>query len=160
MPTRNVVLTEHHEKLIEELVSSGRFQNASEVLRAGLRLIEREQAVLGFSDTDERSRFLEQETGNVTSANPEDAPDGPLLSGIPPDLRAVVEKGAALNGQDADDFIIASAYDAAIRAIVEKETIILDKEESRAFAEALLNPREPVEALKKAAQRYIKLYGR
>jgi antitoxin ParD1/3/4 len=44
MPTRNVVLTEHQAHLIDSLVSSGRFQNASEVLRAGLRLVEREEA--------------------------------------------------------------------------------------------------------------------
>ncbi|ASG19782.1 type II toxin-antitoxin system ParD family antitoxin [Nitrospirillum viridazoti] len=44
MPTRNVVLTDHHEQVIEDLVRSGRYQNASEVLRAGLRLIEREEA--------------------------------------------------------------------------------------------------------------------
>ena len=41
MPTRNVVLTAHHEELIERLVASGRYQNASEVLRAGLRELER-----------------------------------------------------------------------------------------------------------------------
>jgi antitoxin ParD1/3/4 len=40
MPTRNVVLTERHETLIEALVQSGRYQNASEVLREGLRLVE------------------------------------------------------------------------------------------------------------------------
>jgi antitoxin ParD1/3/4 len=44
MATRNVVLTEHQEKLIEGLVSSGRYQNASEVLREGLRLIESREA--------------------------------------------------------------------------------------------------------------------
>lgn len=44
MPTRNVVLTDHHEKVIEELVRSGRYQNASEVLREGIRLIERREA--------------------------------------------------------------------------------------------------------------------
>ena len=44
MPTRNVVLTEHQEQLIEGLVRSGRYQNASEVLREGLRLIENREA--------------------------------------------------------------------------------------------------------------------
>ena len=44
MPTRNVVLTEHQTKLIEELVGSGRYQNASEVLREGLRLVEQREA--------------------------------------------------------------------------------------------------------------------
>ena len=44
MPTRNVVLTKHQEKLIETLVEAGRYQNASEVLRDGLRLVEQREA--------------------------------------------------------------------------------------------------------------------
>ena len=44
MPTRNVVLSEHQQQLVETLVQSGRYQTASEVLREGLRLIaERER---------------------------------------------------------------------------------------------------------------------
>jgi antitoxin ParD1/3/4 len=66
MPTRNVVLTAHHETLIETLISTGRYQNASEVLREGLRLIEaheareavklkalQEAAQTGFADLDQ-----------------------------------------------------------------------------------------------------------
>ena len=44
MATRNVVLSQHQHELVESLVKSGRYQNASEVLREGLRLVEREQA--------------------------------------------------------------------------------------------------------------------
>lgn len=44
MPTRNVVLTDHQAELVEGLVASGRYQNASEVLREGLRLIETRDA--------------------------------------------------------------------------------------------------------------------
>ena len=44
MPTRNVVLTEHQDSLVEHLVASGRYQNASEVLREGLRLVEQREA--------------------------------------------------------------------------------------------------------------------
>ena len=44
MPTRNVVLTEHQAALVERLVSVGRYQNASEVLREGLRLVETREA--------------------------------------------------------------------------------------------------------------------
>lgn len=44
MATRNVVLSQHQHELVESMVKSGRYQNASEVLRAGLRLLEREQA--------------------------------------------------------------------------------------------------------------------
>jgi antitoxin ParD1/3/4 len=44
MPTRNVVLTDYQAELVERLVSSGRYQNASEVLREGLRLVEGQEA--------------------------------------------------------------------------------------------------------------------
>ena len=40
MPTRNVVLTEQQEIFVGKLVEAGRYQNASEVLRDGLRLLE------------------------------------------------------------------------------------------------------------------------
>ena len=44
MPTRNVVLTDHQAYFVEQLVTSGRYQNASEVLREGLRLVERRES--------------------------------------------------------------------------------------------------------------------
>ena len=44
MATKNVVLTDHQEALVAGLVASGRYQNASEAMRAGLRLLEREEA--------------------------------------------------------------------------------------------------------------------
>lgn len=65
MPTRNVVLTEHQHEFVDSLVETGRYQNASEVLREGLRLIEqrerlesaqlaalREAAAKGWADID------------------------------------------------------------------------------------------------------------
>ena len=71
MPTRNVVLTEKQEVFVGELVAAGRYQNASEVLREGLRLLEdqiqRRQAeladiqagVLAGFDQIEREVFAE-----------------------------------------------------------------------------------------------------
>jgi antitoxin ParD1/3/4 len=44
MPTRNVVLTDRQAALVDRLMQSGQYQNASEVLRDGLRLIERHEA--------------------------------------------------------------------------------------------------------------------
>ena len=44
MPTRNVVLTDQQATMIERLVHSGRYQNASEVLRDGLRLVQQRDA--------------------------------------------------------------------------------------------------------------------
>jgi putative addiction module CopG family antidote len=40
MSTLNVVLSEHHEVLIADLVESGQFHNANDVLQEGLRLVE------------------------------------------------------------------------------------------------------------------------
>ena len=43
MPTRNVNLTEHFDRFIETGVMSGRFSNASEVVREALRLLEQRE---------------------------------------------------------------------------------------------------------------------
>jgi antitoxin ParD1/3/4 len=73
MSTRNIILTPHHEGIVDALVRSGRYENASEVIREGLRLIEqqeareaaklealREAARIGFDDLDHgRCRNLE-----------------------------------------------------------------------------------------------------
>jgi antitoxin ParD1/3/4 len=71
MPTRSVKLTDHHEAVIEDLVRSGRYESADEVLSEGLRLIERQEAEdaaklkalreaarLGFEDLDQ-GRYVE-----------------------------------------------------------------------------------------------------
>lgn len=42
--TRNVVLSQHQHEFVSALVSSGRYPNASEVLREGLRLLEGREA--------------------------------------------------------------------------------------------------------------------
>jgi len=44
MPTRNVVITDHQAAFIERMVAAGRYQNASEVLREGLRFVEQREA--------------------------------------------------------------------------------------------------------------------
>lgn len=46
MATKNVVLTDAQSHLVDGLVTSGRYQNASEALRAGLRLLERQETEL------------------------------------------------------------------------------------------------------------------
>ena len=43
MPTRNINLTEHLDHFVERQVSSGRYSNASEIVREALRLLEEEQ---------------------------------------------------------------------------------------------------------------------
>ncbi len=43
MPTRNINLTEHFDPFVEHQVSSGRYGNASEIVREGLRLLEEQE---------------------------------------------------------------------------------------------------------------------
>ena len=88
MPTRNVVLTEQQAALVEALVRSGRYQNASEVLRDGLRLLQRrededraklealraaldeaEAAVAAGDLTDYSSSLLEEIAGRDSTAD-------------------------------------------------------------------------------------------
>jgi antitoxin ParD1/3/4 len=45
MPTRNVNLTQELDSFVLARVESGRFENASEVVRAALRTLEREERV-------------------------------------------------------------------------------------------------------------------
>lgn len=65
MPTRNINLTDHLDDFVEGCVASGAYQNASEVVREGLRLLEqrdqenalrlqrlREAANVGFADIE------------------------------------------------------------------------------------------------------------
>jgi antitoxin ParD1/3/4 len=43
MPTRNVNLTAELDRFVTKKVKTGRYENASEVVRAGLRTLEREE---------------------------------------------------------------------------------------------------------------------
>jgi antitoxin ParD1/3/4 len=40
MPTRKVTLTDHHDEFVAAEIEAGRFRDASEVMGAGLRLLE------------------------------------------------------------------------------------------------------------------------
>jgi antitoxin ParD1/3/4 len=55
MPTKNVNLTEHFSTFVDELVASGRYKNASEVIRAGLRLLEQ-----NTSESEQKLALLRQ----------------------------------------------------------------------------------------------------
>jgi antitoxin ParD1/3/4 len=73
MPTRNVNLTKHFDQFIEKGITSGRFGNASEVVREALRLLEQRQqedkARLAWLKREARKGFNEREAGNYTELN-------------------------------------------------------------------------------------------
>ena len=43
MPTRNINLTEHFNAFVKRQLSSGRYRNASEIVREALRLLEEQE---------------------------------------------------------------------------------------------------------------------
>jgi uncharacterized protein (DUF1778 family) len=88
------------------------------------------------------------------------ARDERLEARISRDQKSLFQRAAKLQGRSLTDFVISSVQDAAVRTIETMQTIRLDADESRAFAKALLNPREPNRRLRAAARRYIETFGR
>ena len=73
MPTRNVVLTDSQTDLIDRLIADGRYQNASEALRAGLRLLEREEAEMSALRARLVAGLEEARAGALAEGSGEDA---------------------------------------------------------------------------------------
>jgi len=71
MPTRNVNLTEHFDGFVEAGIASGRFSNASEVVREGLRLLEQreqeDQAKLEWLRAAAKKGFDDIERGDYVT---------------------------------------------------------------------------------------------
>jgi len=82
-----------------------------------------------------------------------------LEARVSADQKDLFVKAAELQGRTLTDFVVASVHEAAIRTIEDMRVIRLDAAESRAFAEALLDPREPNDRLKEAARRYRETFG-
>ncbi len=76
---------------------------------------------------------------------------------IAPEALALVKRAAEIQGRSVSDFVIAAAQDAAHRAIEEAQMIRLSVEDQRMFAEAILNPPLPNEAMRRAAAAHRKL---
>ncbi|MHA3915825.1 type II toxin-antitoxin system ParD family antitoxin [Halovulum sp. GXIMD14793] len=73
MVTRNVVLTENQDELVQALIASGRYQNASEAMRAGLRLLEREETQLAEIQTALQQGLQQAQTGDLAEGSGSDA---------------------------------------------------------------------------------------
>lgn len=72
MPTRNVNLTEELEGFVLAQVETGRYENASEVVRAALRALEREEAEYQAKLAALRAAIDEGDASGVASGNPFD----------------------------------------------------------------------------------------
>lgn len=80
-----------------------------------------------------------------------------LEARITPDGLNIVRRAAQIEGRSVSDFVVAAAQAAAARTIEETQIIRLSVEDQRVFAEAMLHPPEPNEALNRAFQRHRQL---
>ena len=78
-----------------------------------------------------------------------------LEARIAPQQKKLLERAANLRGTTLSNFVIASAQQAATATISEFETLTLHGEASKQFAELLLNPPKPNDALRAAAKRHL-----
>lgn len=82
-----------------------------------------------------------------------------LEARISREQKALLQRAADLQGRTLTDFVVTNLQEAAVRTIEETQIIRLSANDSRVFAEALLNPRSPNQKLRVAARRYMKLIG-
>ncbi len=79
MPTRNVNLTEHFDRFIATGIKTGRFSNASEVVREGLRLLEQrekeDKAKLAWLRGAAKEGFDQLDRGDYVTLNSEEELD-------------------------------------------------------------------------------------
>jgi uncharacterized protein (DUF1778 family) len=70
--------------------------------------------------------------------------------------KRLIERAATCQGRSVSDFVVQTLHDAAKAVIQEHEVLRLNRSQSRAFVEALLNAPQPNKALRQAARRYRK----
>lgn len=70
MPTRNVNLTDELERFVQAKIESGRYENASEVVRAGLRILEREEQEYEVKLAALRAAIDDGDASGVAEGNP------------------------------------------------------------------------------------------
>jgi len=71
----------------------------------------------------------------------------------------LIERAAALQGRTVTDFVLTSVQDAARRAIEEHQQLELSTRDSKAFVEALLNPKPVNNRLRDTVRRYRETTG-
>jgi len=69
MPTRNVNLTEELDRFVLKKVKSGRYENASEVVRAALRTLERDEREQEAKLAALRSAIDEGDASGIAEGN-------------------------------------------------------------------------------------------
>ena len=73
-----------------------------------------------------------------------------LEARLPANVYATLKRAAELKGRSITDFVVSAAHEAAQRAIEEEGIIRLSAEDQLRFAESLIAPPAPNEALRRA----------
>src|SRR6266852_4857787 len=64
------------------------------------------------------------------------------------------KRAATLRGVTLTDFVVSSVHEAAVRTLEATHVIEFDHRDQQAFVDALLNPEQPNETLRRAARRH------
>lgn len=78
-----------------------------------------------------------------------------LEARLPSSVYATITRAAELKGRTVTDFVVSAAHAAAQRAIEEEGIIRLSAEDQQRFAEALLDPPAPGDALQRARRLHL-----
>ncbi|MEM8832147.1 MAG: DUF1778 domain-containing protein [Cyanobacteria bacterium P01_G01_bin.19] len=82
-----------------------------------------------------------------------------LEARVDPELKARWQQAADLEGRSLTDFIISSMEESSERVIQRHQRMKLDRQDSRDFVEAIINPPEPNTRLIEAARKYQEIMG-
>jgi uncharacterized protein (DUF1778 family) len=82
-----------------------------------------------------------------------------LEARVSSDQKDFFQRAATLTGRTLSELVIDSTQEAAAKILQEHEVIRLSREEQVAFVNALLNPAEPGDRIKRAVQNYRQKAG-
>ncbi len=82
-----------------------------------------------------------------------------LEARVDAEIKAKWQQAADLQGITLTDFIITSLQESASKIIQQHQTMKLNKKDTAAFVDAILNPPQPNENLIAAAKEYKKIMG-
>lgn len=81
-----------------------------------------------------------------------------LEARLPAHIHAMLKRAAEIQGRTLTDFVVSAASEAALRTIEANDVIRLSLDDQRQLSEAILNPPEPTQALRRAFQRRRELF--
>jgi uncharacterized protein (DUF1778 family) len=87
----------------------------------------------------------------------ESKPSARIEARVNPEQKRLFERAAEVEGVTLTDFVVSSMQRAATQTLQEHTLIVLSERDQQSFIDALMNPPEPNEALRRAANRYADL---